>query len=509
MTWAYVCGIIVCIIFSHIFSSAEMSYSSCNRMRLENARDDGSKRAKVAVKIVDNFDDSLSAILIGNNLANIANSSLGSLLVLELCNGDDSYAWVSTLTITILVIIFGETIPKIIAKSSANRLALTYAYFVRGLTIIFMPLIRLVVGLIKLLTLGLKGEAEDTDEEAAVEELSSIIETAEDEDVLDEDRSELVQAAIDFSDIMASEVMTARVDVVALDIDEDMADQIETIENAPFSRIPVYEDSVDNVIGVLYLNHFLKALAGDEKPDIRSLLMPPCYVYKTMKLPAVLTELRKAKQHLAIVTDEYGGTLGILSMEDVLEQLVGEIWDDTDEIKEEILERSDGEFELDGDMSISDFIVVMKKGVVQQIGKPQDVYDDPDNLFVAKFLGTPPINVFEGTVKDGKLYIGEDAVADAAGMPQGDVFVGIRPEGFVLDAQGPLCCQLNSIEVMGRDVSIVSKHAASLNPTIRSIINADIKVDPAAGNVRFSIKPHKLFVFSKEEGEKRIRPEVK
>ena len=173
MTWAYVCGIVVCIIFSHIFSSAEMSYSSCNRMRLENARDDGSKRAKVAVKIVDNFDDSLSAILIGNNLANIANSSLGSLLVLELCNGDDSYAWVSTLTITILVIIFGETIPKIIAKSSANRLALTYAYFVRGLTIIFMPLIRLVVGLIKLLTLGLKGEAEDTDEEAAVEELSS------------------------------------------------------------------------------------------------------------------------------------------------------------------------------------------------------------------------------------------------------------------------------------------------------------------------------------------------
>ena len=356
MTWTYVCGIIICIIFSNIFSSAEMAYSSCNRMRLENARDGGSKRAGVAVKIVDHFDDSLSAILIGNNLANIANSALGSLLVLELCSGDDSYAWVSTLAITVLVIIFGETIPKIVAKGSANRLALTYAYFVRGLTIIFMPLIRLVVGLIKLLTFGLKGEQDDTDEDAAVEELSSIIETAEDEDVLDEDRSELVQAAIDFSDIMASEVMTARVDVVALDIDEDMSETLEIIENAPFSRIPVYEDSIDNVIGVLYLNHFLKALAGDEKPDIRSLLMPPCYIYKTMKLPAVLTELRKAKQHLAIVTDEYGGTLGILSMEDVLEQLVGEIWDDTDEIKEEILERSDGELELDGDMSISDFL---------------------------------------------------------------------------------------------------------------------------------------------------------
>ena len=353
----YLClaGLFLCIIGSNYFSSSEMAYSSCNRLRLESARDGGSKRAAIAVRIIDRFDDTLSAILIGNNLVNIAASSIGSVLVI-LIAGDDKYAWVSTVVITVLVIIFGETMPKIIAKNSANRIALSHAYFVRGLTIILMPLIWVVVGLTKLITSGFKGEEAGSDEEAAAMELSSIIETAEDEDVLDEDRSELVQAAIDFSDIMASEVMTARVDVVALDIDEDMAETLEIIENAPFSRIPVYEDSVDNVIGVLYLNHFLKALAGDEKPDIRSLLMPPCYIYKTMKLPAVLTELRKAKQHLAIVTDEYGGTLGILSMEDVLEQLVGEIWDDTDEIKEEILERSDGEFELDGDMSISDFL---------------------------------------------------------------------------------------------------------------------------------------------------------
>lgn len=354
--WYYIAGIVICIVFSNIFSSAEMSYSSCNRLRLENARDAGSSRAAAAVKIIDRFDDSLSAILIGNNLVNITNSALGSLLVLEICNGDESYAWVSTVVITILVIIFGETIPKIVSKGSANRFALTYAYFVRGLTIILKPLIWLVVGLVRLITVGMKGESDDTDEEAAVEELSSIIETAEDEDVLDEERSELVQAAIDFSDVMASEVMTARVDVVALDIDEDWDEQLRIIDSAPYSRIPVYEDSVDNIIGVLYLNRFLKALAGEEKPDIRSLLMPPCYVYKTVKLPSVLTELRKAKQHLAIVTDEYGGTLGILSMEDVLEQLVGEIWDDTDEIREEILERSGGELELDGDMSISDFL---------------------------------------------------------------------------------------------------------------------------------------------------------
>jgi len=353
----YLClaGLLLCIIGSNYFSSSEMAYSSCNRLRLESARDGGSKRAAIAVRIIDRFDDTLSAILIGNNLVNIAASSIGSVLVI-LIAGDDRYAWVSTVVITVLVIIFGETMPKIIAKNSANRIALSHAYFVHGLTIILMPLIWVVVGLTKLITSGFKGEEADSDEEAAAMELSSIIETAEDEDVLDEDRSELVQAAIDFSDVMASEVMTARVDVVALDIDDDWNEQLATIDSAPYSRIPVYEDSIDNVVGVLYLNHFLKALTDEKNPDIRSMLMPPCYVYKTMKMPAVLNELRRAKQHLAIVTDEYGGTLGVLSMEDVLEQLVGEIWDDTDEVEEEIVERPDGQYELDGDMVISDFL---------------------------------------------------------------------------------------------------------------------------------------------------------
>lgn len=353
----YLClaGLFLCIIGSNYFSSSEMAYSSCNRLRLESARDGGSKRAAIAVRIIDRFDDTLSAILIGNNLVNIAASSIGSVLVI-LIAGDDRYAWVSTVVITVLVIIFGETMPKIIAKNSANRIALSHAYFVHGLTIILMPLIWVVVGLTKLITSGFKGQEAGSDEEAAAMELSSIIETAEDEDVLDEDRSELVQAAIDFSDVMASEVMTARVDVVALDIDDDWNEQLATIDSAPYSRIPVYEDSIDNVIGVLYLNHFLKALTDEKNPDIRSMLMPPCYVYKTMKMPAVLNELRRAKQHLAIVTDEYGGTLGVLSMEDVLEQLVGEIWDDTDEVEEEIVERPDGQYELDGDMVISDFL---------------------------------------------------------------------------------------------------------------------------------------------------------
>ena len=159
-------------------------------------------------------------------------------------------------------------------------------------------------------------------------------------------------------------------------------------------------------------------------------------------------------------------------------------------------------------MSISDMIVVMKLGVVQQIGEPQKVYDDPTNLFVAKFLGTPPINVLSGSVRDGKVYIGEDAVLEISGVEDQEVIVGIRPEGFVLDENGPLQCKLSNVEVMGRDVSIVSTNAASINPLVRSIINADNKVDMSAGTVRYSVKPHKFFLFHKET-EERIRYEVK
>ena len=158
-------------------------------------------------------------------------------------------------------------------------------------------------------------------------------------------------------------------------------------------------------------------------------------------------------------------------------------------------------------MSISDLIVVMKLGVVQQTGKPQDVYDDPTNLFVAKFLGTPPINVFDGSVKGEKLYLGDSAVLDVKGVEDQQVYVGIRPEGFTLDPNGPLTCNLSSVEVMGRDVSIVSTHEASLNPVVRSIINSDNKVNVGDATVNYSLKPHKVFIFNKET-EERIYFEV-
>lgn len=153
-------------------------------------------------------------------------------------------------------------------------------------------------------------------------------------------------------------------------------------------------------------------------------------------------------------------------------------------------------------MSISDMIIVMKKGVVQQIGKPQDVYEDPVNLFVAKFLGTPPINVFEGRISGGKLYIGGDAVMEYEDTEDQDVFVGIRPEGFILSEGGALSCKMSGIDVMGRDVSIVTTNAASCNPVVRSIIDADNKVDPDTENVRYSLKPGKIYIFNKATEER-------
>ena len=352
-----IAGIVLCVLLSGFFSGSEMAYSSCSSLRLEHLRDGGSKRAGVAAKLAERFEDALSAILIGNNLVNIAASSLVTVLVYQLTRGTDM-VWLGTLIITVIIIIFGETIPKITCKKNANRVAVRYAYPVRGLMLVLKPLVWLVVKLIDLITHPLKGE-EDEDAEEAVEELQNLIETAEDEEVLDEDQSELVQAAIEFDQISASEVMTARVDVCAIDIEDDWEEILRLVEEAPFSRLPVYEGSIDNIIGVLYLNHFLKAITEDGHTDIRKLLMPPCYVYKTMKLPQVLNALKKARQHLAIVSDEYGGTLGVLSMEDVLEQIVGDIWDETDTVEQEVVQRSESEYELDGDMVIADFLELL------------------------------------------------------------------------------------------------------------------------------------------------------
>ena len=354
--YVYIAGIILCVACSAFFSASEMSFSSCSKMRLEHRRDNGDKSAGIAVKIRDNFDDALSTILVGNNLVNIAASSMGSLAVMAVLS--DQYTWVSTLVITVAVIIFGETIPKITAKKNATRYARLFARPLRVLMVLLKPVTFIVVGLVNLITRLLPDLSID-DSDEALKELHTMVDMAENEDVLDEDASELVSAAIDFSEISASEVMTARVDIAAIDIDDPWEEILQMIETSPFSRIPVYEDSIDHVIGILSLNRVLKAMIDRDKVEIRKMLMPTCYVYKTMKLPAVLSSLRNSQQHLAVVTDEYGGTLGVVSMEDVLEQLVGEIWDETDTVERDVVDQGDGLYELDGDMTISEFLELL------------------------------------------------------------------------------------------------------------------------------------------------------
>lgn len=384
-------GLFLCICMSAFFSASEMAFSSCNTMRLENAEKEGVKSANTALKITSKFDDALSAILIGNNLVNIAASSLGSVLIFTITGAND-LAWVATVAITILVIIFGETIPKIAAKKNANRYSLRNAGFVRFLMIVLKPLIFVVVKLVELITSRM-GDEDTQDQDESVEELQSIIETAEDEGVLDKDRTELVNAAIDFSDISASEVMTARVDMEAIDIDDSFEDICSFLEETPYSRIPVYQDSVDNIIGILHLNHFFRAMVEKKgSVDIRSLLMEPCFVYKTTKLPSVLNQLKSAKQHLAIVTDEYSGTLGVVSMEDVLEQIVGDIWDETDVVEEEVIVHNEDEFEVDGSLSIAEFL--------ELIDEEEEVFD-----FESETVGGWAIESLDHFPEAGETFI--------------------------------------------------------------------------------------------------------
>lgn len=360
----HIAAILALIALAAFFAASEMAYSSLNRLRLESLAESGDKRARVAVGICSRFEDALSTILIGNSLANIGASSLTTVTAILFFG--TGYTALCTAFVTLCVIVFGETMPKILAKKNANRFSLACAYYIRALMVLFWPVVFLVGRLVKLIT-GPMRDQPPSGEEEAVEELSTLIETSEDEGVLDENRSELLQAALDFSEVSASEVMTSRVDMTAIDIDDSWEEILETVDNAAYSRIPVYEDSVDNVIGVLSVNRLYRALIDEAAPDLRALLMEPCYVYKTLKLPDVLGELRRLKTHLAVVTDEYGGSMGVITMEDVLEELVGEIWDETDEVVDDVVEREDGVLEVDGDMSIG--------GLLEFLDRDEDSFD--------------------------------------------------------------------------------------------------------------------------------------
>ena len=355
MWWAYAV-IFVMICLSAYFSASEIAFNTANKMRLRHAADEGSKTSKVALNIAENFTTSLSSILVGNNLANIAVSTCTTLIIMDLFPGHEGVAsTVATILVTIVILICGEIVPKNVAKQHADGVARAVAIPTRILTVLLSPIVALVMILLFLLRKLWGKDYVEGEPTVTEEELSSIIETVEQEGVIDEEQSELLQSALEFDTITVEKIMTPRVNVTALDIDAEEAELHALIsDNTQFSRLPVYEESIDNIIGILSLTKYYKAGIDKEKPDIRSLLLKPCKIHKTMKLPAALARLREQKMHLAIVIDEFGGTLGVVTMEDILEELVGDIWDDTDVVVRECVPTGENTFEVAGEMNIED-----------------------------------------------------------------------------------------------------------------------------------------------------------
>lgn len=349
--------IILMVALSACFSASEISFNSANKMRLKKASEDGRKSATLAYNIINKFNTALSAILIGNNLANIAASTCATVIAMALIKDDNVASLAATVVMTVIILIFGEIVPKIVAKNNADVMVHWFAYIITVVKWLLYPLVWLVMAFINLLS-KIWGKDDEDAPTVTEEELSSIIETVEEEGVIDEEQSELLQSAITFPDTTVEEIMTPRIDMLSYDITRSLESLHEIAEKSRYSRIPVFEESIDEIIGVLYLNRYYRKVTGsgvNTKGDLRKLLMEPCFIHKTMRLDRALNMLRDRKTHLAIVVDEYGGTMGVVTIEDILEELVGEIWDESDEIVNDCIKTGNNTYEVSGDMNIEDF----------------------------------------------------------------------------------------------------------------------------------------------------------
>lgn len=350
--------ILLMLVLSAFFSGSEISFNAANKMRLRKAGEAGSKTAKLANKISEHFTIALSAILIGNNLANIAASTAATSIAIALLSGvsggDAIASTLATVIMTVIVLIFGEIVPKLLCKQHADTVVMWIAIPVLILMIVLSPAVAVVMGLLWVLRL-IWGKDKNEGVDVTEEEFSSIIDTVEEEGVIDEGQSDLLQSTLEFHETTIEEVMTPRIDLTTIDIDDDRESIIDTIENSTYSRIPVYEDSIDNIIGILYLNQYYRAAVDDPNADIREMLMKPCFLHKTMHLPDALRHLRDRRTHIAIVIDEFGGTMGVVTIEDILEELVGDIWDESDEIITDIVKTGENTYEVLGEANIYDF----------------------------------------------------------------------------------------------------------------------------------------------------------
>ena len=343
-------GMVICIILSGYFSATETAFSSLNKTRIKYMAEKGNKRAKQTLHLADNYDKLISTILIGNNIVNISTASIGTLIFVDLL-GQELGATVSTVVVTIVVLIFGEITPKSIAKDYPERFALFSAPFIGALLWLFTPLNFLFSLWKKLVALLFHSDEED---KMSQEELLLLLEEVEQEGAIDKSEGTLLRNAVEFGDLEVQSILTHRVDLEAVEVNATKEEIAAKFTETRFSRLLVYEETIDKIVGVLHLKDFYDGMGINPKP-LREIMTPPLFIHQTEKVDDLLQLLKSSKSHIAVVIDEYGGTLGIVTMEDILEELVGEIWDEHDEVEEPFRQLSENTYLVDCTVTLDDF----------------------------------------------------------------------------------------------------------------------------------------------------------
>lgn len=344
--------IAILIVLSAICSATETAFSSCNRIRLKKMADGGSKSAAKALYICDNFDKALTAILIGNNIVNISSSSLMTVYFTQKFGAGS--VGVATIVMTVLVLVFGEILPKSLAKESSESFATFMAVPLSIFMFIITPVIAIFTGLKKLVSkaIGTKNDAPSVTEE----ELKYIIDEIKDEGVLEEQESDLVRSALDFDEITISKILVPRVSIAAVEISDSIEEIKDLFIQTKYSRLPVYEKDIDHIVGVIHQADFFEMYVSDSADDINKIMSEPIYITENKKISETLKVMQKEKVHMAVIIDQYGGTAGICTLEDIIEELVGEIYDESDEEDTSFIKLSDNSCDISAELSVHDFL---------------------------------------------------------------------------------------------------------------------------------------------------------
>lgn len=349
-------GLIIMIILSGFFSASETAFSTAQKARLQAMSDDGKKKAGKVLKLLDKYDKVLATILVGNNIVNITSATLGTIIFASLIKDGGIANTVSTAVITIVVLIFGEITPKTIAKEIPEASSMFFYPFIRACMFILYPVCIIFSAWKNLITKVFKVEKETG---YAEEELLNLVETAENEGEIEAHESELIKSAIEFEDREVIDIMIPRVNMIAVDSRESKEDIYIKYVESGYSRLPVYCETIDNVIGILHEKDFFKYMHDGENVEFNSLLQKTLCVPSTMKISSVLQSIQRSKVHMAIVVDEFGGTMGIVTLEDILEELVGEIYDEHDDVEELVKKISDNEYVVSGEENLEDLLEIL------------------------------------------------------------------------------------------------------------------------------------------------------